>query len=220
MPKIVEVKAPKPGMCHVKGCNRKVRSSGFCAADFQKYHLLKRTNRLPPEWSEVHAGTRDSVIENVVLPRGRAGAKALAEAKRKRRERTDAADQKVLRARNSSTPPYTRKMVEAQKQALKTAKSIESLMKTETKRVPYTNKLVTSATAPMSEMRRFVLDRAFDPTGTSGVGIVAEGVQFSNGGVVIHWLSQLEAVNVYANATVLERLHGHGGNTSIVWLDT
>ena len=91
--------------------------------------------------------------------------------------------------------------------------------KYEVKRKPYTNELEVKATAPASSMRRFVLDRALDSTGTSGIGIVAEGIQFSNGQVVIHWLSQLEAVNVYGNAMVLEKLHGHGGNTSIVWLD-
>lgn len=74
-------------------------------------------------------------------------------------------------------------------------------------------------TAKVSKMRRFVLDRDNDLTGTSGTGIVAEGVQFSNGSVVIHWLSQLEAVNVYANALVLETLHGHGGGTKVVWVD-
>lgn len=78
---------------------------------------------------------------------------------------------------------------------------------------------VPTPTAKETKARRFVLDRAFDGTGTSGIGIVAEGVQFSNGQVVIHWLSQLEAINVYANAVVLEQLHGHGGNTTIKWLD-
>ncbi len=68
-------------------------------------------------------------------------------------------------------------------------------------------------------MRRFVLQRDKDDTGTSGVGVVAEGVEFSNGQVSIHWLSQLESVNVYANAKVLTSLHGHGGNTRIEWLD-
>lgn len=67
--------------------------------------------------------------------------------------------------------------------------------------------------------RRFVLNRKHDPTGTSGTGLVAEGVQFSNGQVVIHWLSQLEAINVYGNALVLERLHGHDGSTLVEWLD-
>ena len=74
-------------------------------------------------------------------------------------------------------------------------------------------------TAKVSKMRRFVLDRDDDLTGTSGTGIVAEGVQFSNGSVVIHWLSQLEAVHVYANALVLETLHRHVGGTKVVWVD-
>lgn len=77
----------------------------------------------------------------------------------------------------------------------------------------------TMTTAKEVTMRRFVLDRDEDATGTSGTGVVAEGVQFSNGQVVIHWLSQLEAVNVYANAMVLEKLHGHGGRTVVRWLD-
>ena len=75
------------------------------------------------------------------------------------------------------------------------------------------------STAKLSKMRRFVLDRDNDLTGTSGVGLVAEGIQFSNGQVVIHWLSQLEAVNVYGNALVLETLHGHGGGTKVRWMD-
>ncbi len=73
--------------------------------------------------------------------------------------------------------------------------------------------------AKESQMRRFVLDRSFDPTGTSGTGIVAEGVQFSSGHVVLHWLSQLETISVYGNASVLEQLHGHDGNTVIKWID-
>lgn len=76
-----------------------------------------------------------------------------------------------------------------------------------------------SSTAKLSKMRRFVLERTRDLTGTSGTGIVAEGVQFSNGQVVIHWISQLEAINVYGNAVVLETLHGHGGGTVVRWLD-
>jgi len=76
-----------------------------------------------------------------------------------------------------------------------------------------------SATAKQTTMRRFVLDRAEDATGTSGTGVVAEGVQFSNGQVVIHWISQLEAINVYANAMVVEKLHGHGGRTTLRWID-
>jgi hypothetical protein len=76
-----------------------------------------------------------------------------------------------------------------------------------------------TGTAHGSTMRRFVLERKVDSTGTSGTGIVAEGVEFSNGQVVIHWISQLESVNTYANAKVLTSLHGHGGNTVVRWID-
>lgn len=72
--------------------------------------------------------------------------------------------------------------------------------------------------AGQSLMRSFVLDRKEDATGTSGTGVVAEGVEFSNGQCAVHWLSQLETVTVYANAKVVERLHGHDGRTSIRWL--
>ena len=75
------------------------------------------------------------------------------------------------------------------------------------------------ATAADVSMRRFVLDRVEDVSGTSGDGVVAEGVVFSNGQVVIHWISQLEAINVYANYVVLEKIHGHGGRTNVRWID-
>ena len=38
-------------------------------------------------------------------------------------------------------------------------------------------------------MRRFVMRRAFDVSGVSGTGIVLEGVLFSTGVVVVHWLT-------------------------------
>ena len=38
-------------------------------------------------------------------------------------------------------------------------------------------------------MRRFTMRREFDVSGVSGTGIVLEGVQFSTGVVVIHWLT-------------------------------
>ncbi|MDP8992541.1 MAG: hypothetical protein M3N31_05750 [Actinomycetota bacterium] len=38
-------------------------------------------------------------------------------------------------------------------------------------------------------MRRFTMGREFDYSGVSGTGIVLEGVEFSTGAVVIHWLT-------------------------------
>jgi hypothetical protein len=66
-------------ICALIGCGRPARSKGYCAAHYQKYRMLQKTNRLPPEWVEyAKAGT----VQNITLPRGRAGAKALAEKKR------------------------------------------------------------------------------------------------------------------------------------------
>ena len=68
-------------------------------------------------------------------------------------------------------------------------------------------------------MRRFILTRTEDVSGTSGIGVVAEGIEFSNGQVVLHWVTQLESVAVYASLKVLEQVHGHGGKTIVKWLD-
>jgi hypothetical protein len=38
-------------------------------------------------------------------------------------------------------------------------------------------------------MRRFTMRRDFDMSGVSGTGVVLEGVAFSTGVVVIHWLT-------------------------------
>lgn len=38
-------------------------------------------------------------------------------------------------------------------------------------------------------MRRFTMQRRFDVSGVSGTGVVLEGVHFSTGTVVVHWLT-------------------------------
>lgn len=68
-------------------------------------------------------------------------------------------------------------------------------------------------------MRRFQLHRKKDETGVSGTGIVAEGVEFTNGAVVMTWYSPHRCVNVYESIKTVEELHGHEGDTSIVFLD-
>lgn len=67
--------------------------------------------------------------------------------------------------------------------------------------------------------RRFHLLRKEDVHGVSGTGIVAEGMQFTNGYCVITWLSQFGCVAIYHSSDVLERVHGHGERTKIVWDD-
>lgn len=67
--------------------------------------------------------------------------------------------------------------------------------------------------------RRFHLLRIEDATGTSGTGVVAEGVQFTNGFAVLTWLTHYTSVAVYHSVDVLESIHGHEGRTVVVWDD-
>lgn len=70
-----------------------------------------------------------------------------------------------------------------------------------------------------SQMKRFVLERAEDVSGTSGTGVVAEGVVFSNGHVALSWLSPLATVTVSHSLDVLRRIHEHDGRTKVVFLE-
>jgi len=65
-------------LCAVSGCRRSSRSKGYCPAHYQKYRMLIQTERLPSDWVE---NALPGSVKNLVLPRGRAGAKALAETK-------------------------------------------------------------------------------------------------------------------------------------------
>lgn len=67
--------------CAVMDCGRPARSKGYCAAHYQKFRMLDRTGRLPPDWVPDAA---PGSVQNIALPRGRAGAKALAEARKKK----------------------------------------------------------------------------------------------------------------------------------------
>lgn len=67
-------------------------------------------------------------------------------------------------------------------------------------------------------MKTFVLFREEDVTGISGTGIVAEGVEFSNGKTVIQWVvGEHQSTVVWDNIEAVEAIHGHGGATKIVY---
>lgn len=68
-------------------------------------------------------------------------------------------------------------------------------------------------------MRRFYLMRVVDATGVSGTGIVAEGVQFSDGQTVMRWLREPVSTGVYQDVQSLLAIHGHQGSTHIHWMD-
>ena len=68
-------------------------------------------------------------------------------------------------------------------------------------------------------MRRFRLVRNIDETGVSGTGIVCEGVQFTDGNVATRWLNRIAQTCVWDSIEDMEAIHGHNGNTVVVWMD-
>lgn len=66
-------------------------------------------------------------------------------------------------------------------------------------------------------MQNFYLQRDKDISGTSGTGIVADGVVFSDGTAVLHWRGSLSSTAVYKSIEELEQIHGHKGATKVVF---
>ena len=63
-----------------------------------------------------------------------------------------------------------------------------------------------------------------DVSGVSGTGMVAEGVQFTDGSCVLRWYGEKSSTNIYANINELEDIHDHKdtehkGGTRVVWVD-
>jgi len=70
----------------------------------------------------------------------------------------------------------------------------------------------------LGALRRFVLRRAADPTGVSGPGLVAAGVQLPSGKCVMEWAPP-SGITLHASAAELIAIHGHGGATVLEWID-
>ena len=77
--------------------------------------------------------------------------------------------------------------------------------------------------------RVFWLVRDVDITGISGTGVVADGVQFPDGTVVMRWCAVDNAhakrgvkptTQVHDDLESAIALHGHNGATRIVWVDS
>ena len=66
-------------------------------------------------------------------------------------------------------------------------------------------------------MRLFWLNRIEDETGVSGDGIVAEGVEFTDGTCVLRWLTATASTAAYLSIADVESIHGHGGKTQIIF---
>lgn len=69
-------------------------------------------------------------------------------------------------------------------------------------------------------MRRFNLVRKEDETGVSGIGTVAEGIEFNDGVCVLRWLTDIKSIAaIYTSIEDVEKLHGHNGKTVVEWID-
>lgn len=68
-------------------------------------------------------------------------------------------------------------------------------------------------------MRRFHFHRVEDESGVSGVGIIAEGVVFTDGTVALRWITKFKSTAIYNNMDECEKIHGHNGKTKIIWKD-
>ncbi len=68
-------------------------------------------------------------------------------------------------------------------------------------------------------MKRFELHRDHDVSGISGTGTVAEGVEFSDGHVVIRWVTNPSSTSEWDSLADAIAIHGHGGATRVVWID-
>ena len=69
--------------------------------------------------------------------------------------------------------------------------------------------------------RRFYLERVDDISGVSGVGVVAEGVEFSDGTVAMRWMTDHLPCStvIHESMEAVELIHGHGLATIVVRID-
>lgn len=66
-------------------------------------------------------------------------------------------------------------------------------------------------------MRMFVLERGEDATGISGTGVVAEGVEFSDGTVALRWVvGRHLSMVMWESLEDVVAVHGHEGMTKVV----
>ena len=66
-------------------------------------------------------------------------------------------------------------------------------------------------------MRTFKLRRLVDVSGVSGTGIIAEGIEFHDGQVVVSWLGQHHTLEIAPNIQDVMAIHGHQGRTVLEW---
>jgi hypothetical protein len=91
-------------------------------------------------------------------------------------------------------------------------------------------KVMSEEDTDRPEFRRFYGDRSKDVTGISGEGVVVEGVVFSDGWGITHWLDRPPMNEPKTEIwhrpwwrrqgpDPFTKISGHGGATKVVWLD-
>lgn len=68
-------------------------------------------------------------------------------------------------------------------------------------------------------MRRFNLVRNEDASGVSGIGNVAQGVEFDDGTCAMRWLTATASTALYASVDDVVAIHGHEGRTLLKYDD-
>jgi hypothetical protein len=68
-------------------------------------------------------------------------------------------------------------------------------------------------------MRMGHLQRDVDPSHVSGCGVIAEIVMFTDGQVVLHWVSEIPSTAIYPSLEQMLAIHSHGACTHVEWDD-
>jgi hypothetical protein len=71
----------------------------------------------------------------------------------------------------------------------------------------------------VSTARLFRLVRDVDVSGVSGPGIVVEGVVFTDGTAVTHWLVPPSSTAIFRSLDDVVAIHGHDGRTRLEFID-
>jgi hypothetical protein len=67
-------------------------------------------------------------------------------------------------------------------------------------------------------MRLFILQRNEDVSGVSGVGVVAEGIEFTDGTVCLKWIvGEHRSTVLWESLDSVRAINGHDGRTQVVY---
>lgn len=66
--------------------------------------------------------------------------------------------------------------------------------------------------------RLFELVRSKDISGVSGTGVVAEGVEYTDGSIALRWKGAHPATAVWPSLSDVLAVHGHQGDTVVRWV--